>query len=203
LSPERPLPLAPPPLRYAGASQLLRRVRPRVPHRYSAPCGCCRLESSLSLSVTQQRYRDTRSHVPYESPDRTHAAYMPDTTWPINGHPPGSSRDRGVDLGFDVFYTVFDTSNGRGLASIAHLSGPIPDAIKPRLLPRRSARQSSANAPRGGLMPLPAERHRRARQPPSPRTAPPSVRPPSPMTHLRRSCSQHHNGLQPMRHEVA
>src|SRR6266536_3194610 len=27
-------------------------------------------------------------------PDRAHVASMPDTTWPISGHPPGSSRDR-------------------------------------------------------------------------------------------------------------
>src|SRR5664279_6069533 len=27
-------------------------------------------------------------------PGRAHVASMPDTTWPINGHPPGSSRDR-------------------------------------------------------------------------------------------------------------
>src|SRR5215510_8612749 len=30
---------------------------------------------------------------PQEPTDRTHAACMPDTTWPIDGHPPGSSRD--------------------------------------------------------------------------------------------------------------
>ena len=27
-------------------------------------------------------------------PGRAHVASMPDTTWPISGHPPGSSRDR-------------------------------------------------------------------------------------------------------------
>jgi len=30
-----------------------------------------------------------------KQPGQDHVAYMPDTTWPINGHPPGSSRDCG------------------------------------------------------------------------------------------------------------
>jgi len=29
-----------------------------------------------------------------EAADQTHAASMPDTAWPVNGHPPGSSRGR-------------------------------------------------------------------------------------------------------------
>src|SRR3954453_2502415 len=39
------------------------------------------------------RYRGTPSHVPYESLDRAHAAYMPDTTWAVSGYPPSSSQD--------------------------------------------------------------------------------------------------------------
>jgi len=30
-----------------------------------------------------------------EAAVRAHVAYMPDTTWPISGHPPGSSRSSG------------------------------------------------------------------------------------------------------------
>jgi hypothetical protein len=43
-----------------------------------------------------------------------------------------------------------------------------PDAIEPRLFPRRSPQRSSANAARGGLEPLPAERLWRTNKPPSP-----------------------------------
>jgi hypothetical protein len=28
-----------------------------------------------------------------EAADQAHVAFMPDTAWPISGHPPGSSRD--------------------------------------------------------------------------------------------------------------
>ncbi len=47
-----------------------------------------------------------------------------------------------------------------------------PDVITSRLFPRRSPQRSSANADAGGLKPSPAGRLRRARQPPSLRTAP-------------------------------
>src|SRR5712691_13395399 len=36
----------------------------------------------------------TGSHVPHRSPDQARATSMPDTTWPISRHPPGSSRTR-------------------------------------------------------------------------------------------------------------
>ena len=29
-----------------------------------------------------------------EAADRAHVTFMPDTAWPISGHPPDSSRDR-------------------------------------------------------------------------------------------------------------
>jgi hypothetical protein len=37
----------------------------------------------------------TGSHVPHRSPDQARAASMPDTTWPVSRHPPGSSRSSG------------------------------------------------------------------------------------------------------------
>jgi hypothetical protein len=61
------------------------RVRQRAPRRYSPPCGFRRLEFSLSPPTTRQPCRGTPSHVPYESPDRAHAACTPDTTWAVNG----------------------------------------------------------------------------------------------------------------------
>jgi AraC-like DNA-binding protein len=45
------------------------------------------------LPVDRQ-YRDAPSHVPYESPDRTHAVCTPDTTWAVNGQPPDSSQGK-------------------------------------------------------------------------------------------------------------
>ena len=38
--------------------------------------------------------------------DRARAAFMPDTTWPISGHPPGSSRRQLERPGFDVILLV-------------------------------------------------------------------------------------------------
>jgi hypothetical protein len=54
--------------------------------------GSARLGHSLSPSPPGRQYRDAPSHVPCESPDQAHVAYMPDTAWPISGHPPDSSR---------------------------------------------------------------------------------------------------------------
>src|SRR6266540_5593954 len=67
-------------------------VRQRVPRRYSVLTGSARLGHSLSPSSPGRQYRDAPSHVPCESPDQAHVAYMPDTAWPISGHPPDSSR---------------------------------------------------------------------------------------------------------------
>src|SRR5262249_16548403 len=44
--------------------------------------------------LPRRRPRGAPSHVPNESPDRDHAACMPDPTWAVHGYPPGSSRDR-------------------------------------------------------------------------------------------------------------
>src|SRR6266511_910256 len=74
-----PAPSLPNPLRYAGGSQLLRTSPPASPHRYSAPHGFRRLEFSLSPPANRPAaVSGTPSHVPYESQDRAHAAYMPD-----------------------------------------------------------------------------------------------------------------------------
>ena len=56
---------------------------------------------------------------------------------------------------FRSHLNIFRRVNGRGLTSIAHLPGPHLTRSQPRLFPRRSARQSLANAPRGGLKPPP------------------------------------------------
>ena len=87
---------------------------------------------------------------------------MPGTTWPVNGHPPGSSRDyppAPVSMPANLFRHV----NG--------YNARLPDprlTHEPGLLPHRSPRQSSANAAVGGLKPPPAGRLRRANNPSSP-----------------------------------
>ena len=87
---------------------------------------------------------------------------MPGTTWPVNGHPPGSSRDyppAPVLMPANLFRHV----NG--------CNARLPDprlTREPGLFPHRSPRQSSANAAVGGLKPPPAGRLRRANNPSSP-----------------------------------
>src|SRR3954468_16870826 len=52
---------------------------------------------------------------------RVHVASMPDTAWPVGGHPPGSSRESRQCPGFDVEELCFDTS-----AAIRLRSSPRP-----------------------------------------------------------------------------
>ena len=91
---------------------------------------------------------------------------MPDAAWAVNGRPPGSSQDEEATL---VSTSSFRLSTRQRQRTYVHRSSsrPIPDAIEPRLFPRRSAQRSSANAPVGGLKPPPEGRLRRAIQPPS------------------------------------
>ena len=94
--------------------------------------------------------------------DQAHVACMPGTTWPVNGHPPGSSRDyppAPVLMPANLFRHV----NG--------CNARLPDprlTREPGLFPHRSPRQSSTNAAVGGLKPPPAGRLRRANNPSSP-----------------------------------
>jgi len=72
------------------------RVRQRAPRRYSAPRGFAAWSPPSRPRTSRRQYRGAPSHVPCESPDRDHAAYMPDTAWAVTGYPPDSSRDRGA-----------------------------------------------------------------------------------------------------------
>src|SRR5512132_3889309 len=60
----------------------------------------CRAFSSLSSC----RFIPAHPTFHAKAADQTHVAYMPDTTWPIDGHPPGSSRAVTRRPGFDVIY---------------------------------------------------------------------------------------------------
>ena len=91
---------------------------------------------------------------------------MPDAARAVNGYPPGSSQGRDATLVPTSSHCVSTRQRQRTLAHRSS-SRPVPDAVEPRLSPRRSAQRSSANAPVGGLRPPPAGRLQRAKQPPS------------------------------------
>jgi hypothetical protein len=138
-----------------------RPVRRRIPQRYSVPCGFSPLGTLPVTSHPGRQYRDAPSHVLCESPDQAHVAYMPDTAWPVSGHPPDSSRAKSKhpvlmpSLRYD---TSSATPSARGCAPS---SWSPPDASRAPF-PPRSPRRSSANAAGGGLKPPPAGRLRRA-----------------------------------------
>jgi hypothetical protein len=126
-SPNGPTPSLPNPLRYAGRSQLLRASPPASPHRYSAPHGFRRLEPSLS-PATNRTVSGSPSHVPYESLDRAHAAYMPDTTWAVSGYLPDSSRDKAPAPVLMSSHTV--STRQRQRTSVHRSSSrSLPDAV--------------------------------------------------------------------------
>jgi hypothetical protein len=89
-------------------------------------------------------------------PGRAHVASMPDTAWPISGHPPGSSRDL-MHTPVSMSPNYVSTLHRQRRTS----SRPPPDTSSAPF-PTRSPRQSSANAAVGGLGPPPAGRSRRA-----------------------------------------
>jgi hypothetical protein len=88
--------------------------------------------------------RTTGSHVPYKSLTHARAAYMPDTVWPINRHPPDSSRDKAPSPGFDVIKCL-STLHLR--FTLVRLHWVIPDALKgtpfPTTLPTTALDRSS------------------------------------------------------------
>jgi hypothetical protein len=83
---------------------------------------------------------------------------MPDTAWPVGGHPPGLSRNSWyIPVSMSPVYV---TARHQRFAC-ARL--PDPYLTHPvRLFPHRSPQQSSANAAVSGLKPPPAGRLRRA-----------------------------------------
>jgi hypothetical protein len=94
---------------------------------------------------------------------QTHAACMPDTDWPISGHPPALSRDC-IEIPVSMSLPPsrhFISGSLAFVFLVPHLTAlTLP-------FPRRSPRRSSANAARGGLTPPPTGRRRRATTPPS------------------------------------
>jgi len=87
--PLRSVPTAP-----AGTSPLLRVSPPAHPHRYSIPPVSAVRDAPSRRAGGAAVSGHAFSRSMRTQPGRTHVASMPDTTWPIGGHPPGSSRDR-------------------------------------------------------------------------------------------------------------
>ena len=122
---------------------------------------------AIAAPLAVRRRGTTGSHVPHRSPDQARATSMPDTTWPIIRHPPGSSRartPRPVSMPPICFRRVLSVRSRSP-------SWPTPDALTGAPSPRRSAPRLLTGAPRGGLRPPPAGRPRR----PTSRSAGPSI----------------------------
>ena len=139
----RPLRSAP----ITGASALLR----------AGPPACAAIGTRrLTVSAARRAPSRTRPHpqgtgrsigtrLPTfraEAADQAHAASMPDTAWPINGHPPGSSRSR-IDTPVSMSLPNISALHQR--FTCVRLPGPYLTALTPPF-PQRSPRQSSANA---------------------------------------------------------
>ncbi|MGO9501083.1 MAG: integrase core domain-containing protein [Streptosporangiaceae bacterium] len=86
---------------------------------------------------------------------------MPETIWAVNGCPPDSSRDS-FATSVSISSDFISTRQRQRAHTHRSSSRTSPDTILSRLFPRRSPQRSSANAARGGLEPLPAERLWRA-----------------------------------------
>ena len=110
----------------------------------------------------------------------------PETIWAVNGCPPDSSRG---SLAAPVSISSDLISTRQRQRALTHRSSSrtSPDTIQPRLFPRRSPQRSSANAARGGLEPLPAERLWRAS---NLHLSYSTALSEAPSLHLPRSCSQ-------------
>src|SRR5580692_11106386 len=122
--------------------------------------------SRRSQTTSWRSRRTTGSHVPCKSLTRARAAYMPDTIWPINRHPPDLSRGEDHD-------PVLMSSNAFRQLTCGSLSfafiEPHLTHSKARLLPRRFPPRLFTAAARGwfaitpcratteGLPPSPAQ----------------------------------------------
>lgn len=126
-----------------GASSLLRAGPPAGPASVLDPSRCPPLGA---LPLARRPAADSVGsclllfHA--EAADRTHVAYMPDTTWPINGHPPGSSRSPDHA---PVSMSSVCLSTHQQRFTCVRLPGPYLTPLTTPF-PHRSPRRSSTNA---------------------------------------------------------
>src|SRR5215207_7529221 len=115
----RPLRSTPP--RQAGTSPLLQAGPPAHPASVLSP-----LRVRPAWDAPCHRPRDGRIGVRLPTfcaaaADQDHVAFMPDTVWPVSGHPPDSSRAAGARPGFDppIYITALQQrSPHRGLRTV-------------------------------------------------------------------------------------
>jgi hypothetical protein len=138
-------------------------VRQPDPRRYSHPCGAW-ATPSLPRQTRAGRIGSGLLLFHAKAADRARVAFMPDTAWPINGHPPSSSRDR---INTPVSMSpVFLTTRQQRFAC-ARLPGPHL-THHARLFHIVHHGRVTALAACGGLKPPPTGRLRRASNPSSP-----------------------------------
>jgi hypothetical protein len=108
---------------------------------------------------------------------------MPDTTWPVSRHPPGSSRAISASPVSMSSVGAFDTSTmDRSRSS----SWPTPDALTARLFPRRSPPTALDRSSSGWFAASP---YRTAAEDRQPQTASPSISDAAPHQSARSSTS--------------
>jgi hypothetical protein len=146
--------------RITGLHRYYETVRPRAPHRYSAPRGVVRLGFSLSPPSHQGAgsIGATGSHVPCKSPGQARAASMPDAVRAVSRLPPDLSRSPD-HAPVSTPLRKITTRHQR----FAHARLPDPHLTRspPRLFPQRSPPRHLTDAACGGLEPPPAGRPRR------------------------------------------
>src|SRR5215207_10785902 len=95
-----------------GASALLRASPPTDPASVLCTSQFLLLGGLPLATPTDGRIGVGLPTFPAAAADQARVAFMPDTTWPVSGHPPGSSRSSEDSPGFDVVST-FSTPQQR------------------------------------------------------------------------------------------
>jgi hypothetical protein len=151
-------------------------VRRQAPHRYSLPpvSAVGRLPLTTLEAYDPGRRIDARLLTfRARAADQAHAASTPDTTWPIHGHPPDSSRESKIPLGFDAissFRRLNDDTRTKPTTRPSALER-LPDPHLTRssrafpLVAHHDGLQPTQH--QGGLAPTPVGRRWRASKPPS------------------------------------
>jgi hypothetical protein len=132
--PDEPAPWLHPHPSKQGLHRYYGLVRRRAPHRYSVPSVAA---STRSLSSAGRLYEPKCTAVGIDArllrfragaAAQTHAAYTPGTTWPVIGHPPGSSRETSQAPRFRCHYWNHDastaTASGFPPVALVRLPGP-------------------------------------------------------------------------------